>query len=132
MNLSSKKELASRALKVGKDRIVFSETRKDEIKEAITKQDIRDLKDSGAIIIKEPKGRRKLVKRKTRRRVGKIKIKVKTRKGDYVNLVRKLRKYLKELRKQGRIEKEDYKDKRKKIRNKVYKSKRNLKQEIDG
>ncbi len=43
MNLRTKKELAAKALKVGKERIVFVEARLDEIKEAITKQDMRDL-----------------------------------------------------------------------------------------
>ncbi len=130
MNLAKKKELASKTLKVGKEKIQFDKDRLDEIKEAITKQDIRDLKESGAISIKEPSGRKKQVKRKTRRRVGKIKVKVKKRKQEYVKLVRKLRQYLKELKKQDKITGEDYREKRKKIRNKVYKSKRNLKQEI--
>jgi len=66
MNLSKKKELAKRTLKIGKSRIVFLESRLSEIKEAITKQDIRDLKREGAIIIKNIKGRRKVKKRKKR------------------------------------------------------------------
>ncbi len=128
MKLNAKKRLAASALKVGVNRIVFNSERLDEIKEAITKQDIRDLKEGGAISIREVKGRRKQVKRKTRRRVGKIKVKVNTRKQDYVKVTRKLRGYLKELLKRGQIEKEDYKEARKKIRNRDYKSKRNLKE----
>jgi len=50
MNLGKKKLLAARTLKVGKARIFFVDSRKSEIKEAITKQDIRDLKQDGAII----------------------------------------------------------------------------------
>jgi len=68
MNLGKKKELAKRTLKVGKG----------EIKEAITKQDIRDLKREGAIVIKNIKGRRK-VKKKKKKGVGNIRKKIKTR-----------------------------------------------------
>ncbi|MEA3329772.1 MAG: 50S ribosomal protein L19e [Nanoarchaeota archaeon] len=132
MNLRRKTKLASDTLKVGKKKIVFNIEKLDEIKEAITKQDIRDLKESGAISIKEPKGRKKQVKRKTRRRVGKVKIRVKTRKQDYVKMTRKLRAYLKELKKQERLSQNVIIDARKKIRNKFYKSKRHLKQELEG
>lgn len=46
MKLENKKDLASRALKVGKNRIAFNKSRLTEIKEAITKQDFKDLKES--------------------------------------------------------------------------------------
>ena len=60
MNLSKKKSLAVKTLKVGKDRIVFLKPRLDEIKEAITKQDIRELQKEGAIIVKGIKGRKRV------------------------------------------------------------------------
>ena len=63
MNLGKKKMLASRTLKVGKERIVFVKGRLEEIKDAITKQDIRDLNKEGAILIKDVKGRKKNIKR---------------------------------------------------------------------
>ena len=47
MNLSKKKALAARTLNVGKARILFNVQRLGEIKEAITKQDIRDLHKEG-------------------------------------------------------------------------------------
>lgn len=130
MKLDLKKRLAADTMKVGKGKIQFNISRLDEIKEAITRQDIKDLVKSGAIAIKPPKGRKKNIKRKHRRRTGKIKKKVKTRKQDYVKMTRKLRNYLKEIKKQGKIELEDYKDARKKIRNRIYKSKRNLKETL--
>ena len=40
LNLNKKKELASKVLKVGKNRILFNTEGLSEIKEAITKQDI--------------------------------------------------------------------------------------------
>ncbi len=52
MNLRKKKALAARTFGVGLSRIEFLEPRLDEIKEAITKQDIRDLYKDGAIRIK--------------------------------------------------------------------------------
>ena len=131
MKLDLKKKLAANTLKVGKDRVKFDNSKLDEIKEAITRQDIRDLKASGAIYIKEPSGRRKNIKRKHRRRTGKIKKKVKNKKQEYVKITRKLRNYLKELKKQGKIEVEDYKDLRKKIRNRIFKSKRNIKEHLE-
>lgn len=131
MKLDSKKKLASKALKIGKDRIVFDNERLDEIKESITKQDIKDLKESGAIKIKDVSGRRKIVKRKTRKRAGKIKVKVKNRKQEYVKITRKLRKYISELKNQEKINNEEYRDLRKKIRNRDFKSKRNLKETLE-
>ena len=128
MKLNKKKELAAKTLKVGKRRIILSEERLDEIKEAITKQDIKDLNKSGAIKIKEIKGRKKIKKRTTKRRAGKIKKKVNKRKQQYVKITRKLRAYIKELKNQGKIENEEYKDLRKKIRARDFKSKAQLKE----
>lgn len=132
MNLRKKKELARRTLNVGKERIVFMASRLEDIKEALTKQDIRDLKTDGAIVIKEVKGRKKTVKRKTRKGPGKIKKKVNTRKQDYVIMTRKLRSYVAEMKKQGRLSPEEVKDIRNKIRNRIFRSKAHLKQHIEG
>ena len=130
MNLSKKKELAARTLKIGKERIVLVESRLEEIKEAITKEDIRHLHKEKAIIIKNKKGRKKVKTRKRKKSVGNIRKKVKTRKKDYVTLTRKLRAYVKELKNQGRLSGEEVKDIRKKIRNKNFKSKANLREYI--
>lgn len=132
MNLLKKKALASRMLKVGKKRIIFSKERVNEIKEAITKQDIRDLKDEGAIIVKDIKGSRKNKQKSKKRGPGKIRKKVNQRKKEYVIMTRKLRKYLFEIKKQGKISREDMKDMRKKIRNRIFKSKAHLKEYIGG
>lgn len=131
MNLSKKKDLAVRALKIGKNRITFVKSRLEEIKEAITKQDIRDLKGEKAIIIKEIHGRKK-GKKKKRKSTGNIRKKVKTRKKDYVTITKKLRAYVKELKNQGRLSLEEVKEIRKKIRNKNFKSKAHLREYIKG
>ncbi len=132
MNLRKKKSLAQRTLKVGKERIVFLKSRLDEIKEAITKQDIRDLQKEGAILVKEVKGRKKIKRKSKKRGPGKIKKKVNKRKQEYVIMTRKLRRYVAEMKKQGKLSAEEIKDIRNKIRNRVFKSKAHLKTYIGG
>lgn len=132
MNLSKKKELAKRTFSVGENRIVFVESRLKDIKEAITKQDMRDLRQDKAIIIKEKKGRKKVIRKGGGRSKGNIRKKMKKRKKDYVVLTRKLRKYVLEMKNQGKISKEEVDDIRKKIRNKIFRSKSHLKEYIEG
>ena len=132
MNLRNKKKLAARSFKIGKDRIVFLKSRIEEIKEAITRQDIRDLKKEGAIVIKEIRGKRKK-KRKSKRRVeGRVRKKVKKRKKKYVILTRKLRKYVSEMKKRGNLSREEVVEIRKKIRNKLFRSLSHLKEHVRG
>lgn len=131
MNLTKKKELASKVLKVGKNRIVFIKKNLLEIKEAITRADIMDLHKAGAIQIREVGGRKKLVKRKNRRCVGKIKKKVNTRKAEYVIITRKLRKFVRGLVRIGAVDKEKNREIRKQIRARKFRSKRHLKESLE-
>ncbi len=128
MNLTKKKELAKKVLKVGKDRIAFVDARIDEIKEAITRQDILDLYKEGAIIVKPIKGRLKKKKKKKSRSVGNIRQNTNKRKKTYVILVRKQRSYVAELKRQKEITNEEFKSLRKKIRNKFFRNKAHLKE----
>lgn len=130
MNLRNKKQLASKVLKVGANRIVFDLDSLKDIKEAITKQDIKDLFAEGIISIKDKKGRRKVVRRKNKRGPGKIKKKIKRKKQDYVKITRKLRATLKTLKDSNEITGEKYKELRKKVRDKAFKSKTSLKEFI--
>jgi large subunit ribosomal protein L19e len=130
MKLENKKDLVARTLGVGKNRIVFNKTRLSTIKEAITKQDIRDLLADGTISIKEIKGRAKVVKRTTRRRAGSIRHKVNEKKQGYVKLTRKLRRYLAQLRMTDKISAEDYQKFRKEIKNKSFKSLSHMKEQL--
>jgi len=130
MKLDKKKELAIRTLKVGKKRVVFNLNRLDEIKEAITKQDIRDLVNEGAIKIVEIKGSLTKKKRKTRRREGSIKKKVNTRKRDYMTMTRKLRAHVAKLKERGSLNPEDIKELRKEIRLKEFRSLAHMKEKI--
>jgi len=132
MNLAKRKELAAKVLKVGKNRIIFVEENLAEIKEAITRMDILDLHKSGAIKIREVSGRKKVVQRKHRRRTGKIKGNVKNRKAEYVIITRKLRKFVRGLVRTGKVDKESNREIRKQIRARKFRSKRQLKENLEG
>ena len=126
MKLDKKKALAAKVFNVGKERIVFVEPRLEEIKEAITKEDIRGLKEDGAILIKEIRGKRGKPKRKTKRSPGNIRKKAKNTKREYMTITRKLRKYVAHLKEKKVLGKEESSDIRKKIRNRYFKSQANL------
>lgn len=130
MKLEGKKELAARALNIGKARIIFNKERLDEIKEAITKNDIKDLLKGKAIKIKEKQGRKKKEKRRTRRRVGSIKKKVNKRKQEYIKLTRKLRTHIKYLKDKGILPNSEYIALRKEIRAKAFRNLTHMKERI--
>jgi large subunit ribosomal protein L19e len=129
MDLTNKKELAARTLGVGVGRVMFNTNRIDEIKEAITKQDIRDLVVDNAIFVREIKGRKTNEKRK-RRRAGSIRMKPNTRKRDYITITRKLRNYISELRKQTKLSDGEYLKLRNEIRSKNFRNKGHIKERI--
>ncbi len=132
MNLSKKKKLAMRTLNVGSSRIVFLESRLDEIKEAITKQDIKELVKNGAILIKEGKGRRKASKNGKSRSMGNIRKKKRNRKRNYIILTRNLRNYSRGLESEGKISGEKLSEIMKKIRNKDFRNKSQVKEYLAG
>ncbi len=130
MKLEGKKQLVERTFGVGKSRILFNQKRLAEVKEAITKQDIRDLVADGAIIIKEISGTLARKKRKTRRRAGSIKVKVRRSKKDYISLTRKLRRYLSDLKEKSKISQSDFENLRKQIRASEFRSLTHMKERI--
>lgn len=130
MNLRSKKQLAAKTFGVGKERISFVNERLEEIKEAITKQDMRMLQKDGAIIIKEVKGRSNNIRSKRKKGFGNIRKNVNSRKKDYIILTRKLRKVIADKKRKGELEEKEIKELRQKIRNKMFKSKSHLKEYI--
>ncbi|MDD5193885.1 MAG: 50S ribosomal protein L19e [Candidatus Nanoarchaeia archaeon] len=132
MNLKTKKQLAAKTLEVGKNRLVFNQESLSDIKEAITKQDIKTLYDEGIISIKPVKGRKRIEKRKTKRGPGKIKFKINKRKQEYVKLTRKLRKYLKELKIRGEVDRELYYNLRTKIKMRDFKSRAQFKEYLSS
>jgi large subunit ribosomal protein L19e len=130
MKLDNKKHFVGRTLYVGQDRIVFNKERLSEIKEAITKQDIRELVRDGAIFIKPINGRAKVEHRTSRRRAGSVRKRVINGKREYMIITRKLRAYLAELRKQEVISREQWLTLRKRVRARHFRSKAHLKEEL--
>ena len=130
MKLENKKDLVARTLGIGKKRIIFNKERLNEIKEAITKEDVKQLVGDGAIMIREIKGRKKAQKRNNRRRAGSVKKKVNQSKREYIIMVRKLRAYIAELKRKELINNVAYRELRKQIKLKAFKSKANLKGHI--
>ena len=126
MNLRKKKMLAAKTLGVGKNKISFVKSRIEEIKEAITKQDIRDLHNEGAILIRQATGRKKILRKRKKISSGNVRKKVKERKRKYIIMTRKLRRHLKEWSRKKGIPRTQTETVRKKIRNKEFKNKFNL------
>ena len=127
INLTQRKALASKVLGVGKNKIIFDPAHLAEIKEAITKQDIRDMFAEGIISIRPNAGRKTKEARRTRRGPGSIKMTIKGGKSKYGILVRKLRRHVKEIRKQGKMNQEKHDGLRRKIRAGDFKNKAHLK-----
>ena len=72
MNLSNQKRIAARILKVGESRVWMDSTKMSEVKEAVTKNDIRSLISEGIIKAKPVTGvsRGRARKRMTQRQKG--------------------------------------------------------------
>lgn len=112
--LRPQKRMAAKALNVGENKIWFDPERANEIKEAITQQDIIDLIKDKAIKRKPHLGQKRRAgkinlkrKRKGRRR-GPGHIRKTIGKSDYMHRIRKLRSFLKSLRDMNKIDNAEY------------------------
>ncbi|MCX8194180.1 MAG: 50S ribosomal protein L19e [Candidatus Pacearchaeota archaeon] len=138
--LALQKRLAAKVLKVGLNKVWFDPDGIDEIKEAITKADIEALIKEGIIKKKPKKGIkrragkiRQLRKRKGRkRRVGKKKKFLKKKKKNYIyiNRIRNLRAYIKELKKKGIIDSKQSATLRKLAKASIIKTKKEIDERI--
>jgi large subunit ribosomal protein L19e len=119
MNLSNQRVLAAKAAGVGLDRVLLVPERVSEIKDAITKADIRALIKSGAIkilAIKTPSRIRAKVRhaqklRGRRRGAGKRKGAAGARsqkKRRWINKIRLIRNMIKTLKEQGKLPQKTY------------------------
>jgi large subunit ribosomal protein L19e len=142
MELKVQKKLAAAVLKCSKSRIKFDPERLDEIKEAITKVDIKSLIKDNAISRKPVnntsrfRARKKIVqKRKGRQKgAGSRKGKVTARlpkKRRWINRIRIQREFLKYLRDKEFIDKKVCRDLYLKCKGGFFRSKRHLKLYID-
>jgi len=137
--LLTQRKMAAKVLGVGLNRVWFDPNRLDEIKEAITKEDIRALIKEGVIKkrpikgIKRRAGKiRQLRKRKgRRRRAGKRKKTIVLRKRNYIIRIRNLRKYIARLKKEGKIDSKLSKKLRRWAKSGLIKSKREIDEKIE-
>ncbi|WP_224334272.1 50S ribosomal protein L19e [Haloprofundus halobius] len=120
-DLSAQRRMAADVLDVGKSRVWFDPEEQDEIAEAITREDIRDLVDSGTIRAKDAKSnsrgraRERQAKREYGHRSGPG-----TRKGkagarrdskdEWMSRIRAQRARLKELRDDGPLNRTQYRE----------------------
>jgi large subunit ribosomal protein L19e len=113
--LKAKKTMAAKVLGVGANKVWFDPLRLNEIKEAITKQDIQDLikdkaiKKKPSLGIKRRAGKERLKRKMKGRRRNEGKIKFKKSDGNYPKRIRKLRSFLKNLKQSNKISKEQNK-----------------------
>ena len=131
MKLNVQRRIAGGLMKCGPKKVRFDPAQLEQIKEAITKQDIHDLYNRGAILIRDIQGRRKVQKRLRRRRGGSIRKKHKKGKTEYMHLMRKLRRYIAELKKHGTLSQENYLLLRKQMRASMFKSKAHMKEHME-
>ena len=107
VNLRLQKKLAAKVLKVGKDKVWLDPTKLNEIKEAITRADIRRLILKGYIKVLKRERKVKRVKQKSKKGPGRRKGTKYSRIGKkrvWINRVRAQRKLLKELKEKGKID----------------------------
>ncbi len=120
-DLSAQKRLASDVLDVGKNKVWFDPDRQGDIAEAITREDVRELVDEGAIRADEPGGNsRGRARERQKKRAyghqtgpGSRRGKAGARqdpKGDWQSRIRAQRERLKKLRDEGDLERSAYRD----------------------
>ncbi|MDG5775717.1 50S ribosomal protein L19e [Haloarculaceae archaeon H-GB2-1] len=120
-DLSAQKRMAADVLDVGKNRVWFDPDRQGDIADAITREDIRDLVDEGAITDKETSGnsrgraRARQKKRAYGHQKGHGSRKGKAggrqnKKQDWQSRIRAQRSKLKELRAEDELDRSQYRD----------------------
>ncbi len=129
MKFSSQKRLASKILDVGEGKIWLDPLRRDDIKQAITRMDIQELIKERAIKAK-PNAKKVKVKKRKRRGKGSIRMRISTRKQDYVKKIRKMRRYLDEVHKNKTITKKEREKLRKLSKSGHFRSLRHLKEHL--
>lgn len=138
MELNIQKKLASKVAKKSSKKIKLDQSRLEEIKEAITKSDIRGLIKDGAIIVQKDKGvsrarAKKINKQKAKGRrkgQGSRKGKANARLSDkqkWMDKIRLQRQFLNDLKSKDKLEKETYKNLYRKAKGGFFRSKRHIK-----
>ncbi|WP_126449219.1 50S ribosomal protein L19e [Sulfodiicoccus acidiphilus] len=126
------RRLASQVKGVGRNRIKFPVSQLEEIEDALTRAQVKRLIKDGVIVVEKKRGissarlkERKEKQRKKSERKGPGSRKGKRREGKkerWVSTIRKVRRYLRWLRDNGRIPREVYRDYYDKSKGGVFKS----------
>ena len=142
MKLSVQKRLASQVLKCSPKKVSFAPDRSADIKEAITRSDIKNLVSEGLIVKSQAIGvsrarakkraeqRKKGLQRGPGKRKGK-KTAIVPRKTSWMAKIRTQRALLKELKENNRIKQEDYISLYKKAKGGFFRNKRHIKLYIE-
>lgn len=136
--LEMQRRLASELLKAGKNRIIFNKEMIDEIKEAITREDIRSLINRGAISVKPKKGVSRARAKKIHEQRGKGRRKgpgkrkgakhARTpKKRAWINKIRPQRRFLRLLKEKGHVNNTQYRRLYRLAKAGFFRSKRHLK-----
>jgi len=142
-DLRAQRRLAADVLDVGKSRVWFDPGEQEEIADAITREDIRDLVDRGVIQAKEAKGnsRGRARERDEKRAYGHRKGAGSRRgkagarrdsKEDWTDGIRAQRRVLRELRDEGEISRSEYRELYAKASGGEFRSVRYLRTYIDN
>ncbi len=139
MDLSTQKEMAADVLDCGKNKVWIDPDMQDEVEDAITKADIRRLVQRGIIEKKKSNGqsrgrarKNKKQKDKGRRKGhGKRKGSRKKQKEKWISRIRAQRKFLKDLRNEGKIDRSTYRSLYRKSKGGRFDSKKQLKNFIN-
>ena len=138
MKIGNRKRIIASMLKIGETRVWIDPERLSDVKEAITKADLRNLVRDGAIKIKPKTGvskgrfREHLTQKRKGRRQGKGSRQGKktsrlSRKTSWVNMVRTQRDLASILKNKKLIQNDVYKDLRRKIKGGFFRSRRHIK-----
>ena len=138
MNTKTQKNIAAKVTKRSPKKIKLDISRFEDIKEAITRADIKSLLKSGAIKIKKSKGVSRARAKKNRKqkvsgrrkghgsRKGTANARLKDKK-KWMNKIRLQRVFLKELKTKNKLTNEVYKNLYKKAKGGFFRSKRHIK-----
>jgi large subunit ribosomal protein L19e len=125
MTLKTQRRLAAEIMGIGENKVRFDYLRLEDISKAITRQDIADLIKEKAIN-KRITGNSKIKKEKRNRGAGSIKLRVRNRKSKYMAKIRKLRRYILELKEKKAISQDEYNLLRKMAKSGQFKARRYL------
>ena len=142
MNLASKRRIVSDLLGVGKDRVWFDEERSEDIKAAITRDDLRMLLREGAVRVRSKRGISRFRARKNAKQKAKGRRKGSgsregtrasrlSRKDAWVSKIRTMRSFFTFLKEREVIDQKTYSVLRRKAKSNVFRSKRHVKMYLE-